>query len=222
MVWYMIEDKIDGYLTSFGEWWSEAVYLTDLQDMYNLVSNYKSLPGSSESLPATRKDVQAFISEIEDDFEGFEEFIFELDERMDCGDIPYYLGIFVSYCVNELCAAEYIELKINKPYSNLGIYNSGKSWKIKGDVGCCIGYGMTEGEITVEGDVARFKPFRAGLFNSLLWVRNKKGFLDVGEHTGGEIYHREKLVYKDGEMVGEVKSTKKKSKKGKKKHPDQS
>ncbi len=65
-----------------------------------------------------------------------------------------YVGIYVSYLVNEVYSGRKIELNLKRlPRLHfLGMYNTRKIWVLKGNVGNCVGCYMRGGKITVIGN----------------------------------------------------------------------
>ncbi len=107
------------------EKWNGKEYVNDRQ-AYGCV-------GELKPLPATVEEVHKFLDKSR-------------AERA---------GLFASYCLNEICQEDEIELHVERPHNFLGAYNSGKKWRIHGNVGDRAGLGMSGGEFVVEGSAGQ-------------------------------------------------------------------
>lgn len=122
----MAEPDIEDYIETF-EKWSK---LKDFNHRYGSDKEAYDAVGKFKPLPATVEQVQEFL----DKKRGAER-----------------AGLFASYCLNEVCHEDEIELHVERAHNFLGAYNSGKNWRIHGNVGDKTGLGMSGGELIVEG-----------------------------------------------------------------------
>ncbi len=122
----MVEPDMEDYLETFERWngnhYSSDKYSSD-KKAYESVGNFKPLP-------ATVDEVEEFLDRTENS----------------------RAGLFASYCLNEIYSEDKIELKVEKPHNYLGAYNSGKRWRIHGNVGNQAGFEMSGGELVVDGN----------------------------------------------------------------------
>lgn len=116
------EPDIDDYFETFEKWNSGNARNSSDENAYEAVGKFKPLP-------ATVEEVQEFLKKT----------------------INSRAGLFASYCLNEICQKDEIELHVNKSHNFLGAYNSGKKWRIHGNVGDKAGREMSGGELVVEG-----------------------------------------------------------------------
>ena len=119
--------------------------------------------------------------------DGINEFIEGVEEKE-----YVYKGIFLSAIINELYKEE--ELHLNSDEVDfLGCYNQDKEIVIEGNSGHGTGEDMTGGKIKIYGD--NFDP--------------RKQISEFAQK--GEIYHKDKLVWKDGKLVNSLRGKMKKA-----------
>ncbi|MCK4428913.1 MAG: hypothetical protein KAU95_00950 [Candidatus Aenigmarchaeota archaeon] len=114
---------------------------------------------------------------------------------------PVWGGIFLSAIINKLYASEEIHLDSN----NMGYHgccNKNKKIVVEGDCGGSIGMNMYGGEIIVDGDCGDWVGgyMEGGKIKIYGDNFNPKEQIS-GYAEGGEIYHKDELVWKDGELI---------------------
>ncbi len=119
--------KTEDYIGAFKKW-DDSRY-----GKWGFISEEEAYAkvGEFGPLPSTVKDVNDFLSAVEEPM----------------------AGLFASYCLNELCPETEIELEICPNYKRfdfLGAYNKGKNWKIRGNGGDKAGYGMSGGTLEID------------------------------------------------------------------------
>ncbi len=183
-VTYDIEEVIN----TFNSWMEDMDYLCNRPNIYASLEKY-------DQLPDTQEKIQRFI-------------VHEIKE-LEYGR-RYYLGMFISYCVNEVYEGQEIELSLNEPVNYLGWFTK-KNWIINGVVGDRLGQEIISGNIIVNGNAGDYlggwmKDGRIELNGCAgyhvghdkkggdIHLNDEYGSIGAQRLGGGKIYHKGKLI----------------------------
>ncbi|MCK4429357.1 MAG: hypothetical protein KAU95_03195, partial [Candidatus Aenigmarchaeota archaeon] len=128
----------------------------------------------------------------------------EINDFVDGGDKDYlYHGVFISAIINELYKSEEFHLNSDK-INYIGCYNEDKKIVVEGDCGYGMGSYMKSGKIVVEGDCGYYIGINMNGGEIRIYGDNFNPKEQISEYAQkGEIYHKDELVWKDGELIGE-------------------
>ncbi len=186
---------IEEYVDIFHKW-LDIEKGVDEETYYALEKHQNLLPNTQEriqsvlNMATSKEKIQDFLESI-----GEEDFTYVTSRYSDC------LGGFISYCVDNVYPEDKIELILPSDINALGTLTR-KNWIIHGNAGDFVGIGMQEGLIEVNGDAGKY--VADGMEGGEIHLNgNYKRIGSMStEITGGEIYHKGKLIYKNGKRVG--------------------
>lgn len=109
-------------------------------------------------------------------------------------------GLYLSALINESRDNDFVVFirHLKRKIAQLGEYNT-KNFRVYGDVGSYVGCTMLRGKIVVDGD-AQFSPgfqMRGGEIDIL----GEIGYIHDQDIKYGKIYHKGKLIVKDGKVL---------------------
>ncbi len=154
----------------------EEYDFSDLLNCYKKWSGEETNKAFLDSYETATKLLKKYeIHSLDED--EINEFIEEIEDKE-----YWYRGIFFSAVINELYKDEEIHLSSDK-IDYFSCYNEDKKIVVEGDCRRHVGRNMNGGKIKIYGN---FDP--------------REHISDYAK--SGEIYHKDKLVWKDGEFVG--------------------
>ena len=176
----------------------EAYDFSDLLNCYEVWRKKETNKGVLDSYQTITKLLKKYkIPSLNEN--KIDEFVDELDGEY------MYNGIFSSAMINELYKDDEIHLGSGKDEINyLGCYNEDKKIVIEGDCKYGAGYGMKSGEIIVKGNCGN--ELGSGMMGGEIKIYgdNFNPKEQISEYAEkGEIYHKDKLVWKDGKFIGD-------------------
>ena len=124
------------------------------------LDQYESFEGSGDHLFSNEEERYNFLDNYEDLPESVE-MIEAMAQTIDAEEHPY-LGLFLSYCINNRIEKYKVELdlrqgifhegsNINTRHNFLGYKNAGKEITIRGDIGNNAGKLMSDGKLFIDG-----------------------------------------------------------------------
>jgi len=174
----LLEEMLNGFSIVLDNW-SRLLKLE-----YNLRYHRKIFVSENAPKKYTVKDMQLFLNGI-----------VPLSKKP---KFPSVCGYYLNHLIAR-CAEKRVELQVGHlpPLNSIGQHNKGKQIIIHGDVGGACGSEQEKGYIEINGNVeGNFLGFdmRGGS------IRVNGHFnVAIGDMTGGEIYHGDVLIRKDGE-----------------------